>query len=60
MQNRLLVLQCVLEKKLLNIFPNVTVQLSTLELPVSAALARQRFSKHKPIKSYLMSTVSQE
>jgi len=54
------VLQYVLEKKLLDIFPNVTAALSTLELPVSVALARQRFSKLKLIKGYLMSTISQE
>lgn len=59
-QNRLLVLQYALEKKLLHIFPNVTVALSTLELPVSVALAWRHFSKLKPTESYLMSTMRQE
>jgi len=49
-----------LRKKLLDIFPNVTVALSTLELPVSVVSAWRRFSKLKLIKSYLMSTMSQE
>lgn len=45
---------------MLNIFPNVTVALSILELPISVALEQRHFSKLKPIKSSLMPTMSQE
>jgi hypothetical protein len=54
-------LELIYNKKLQEIYPNITISLRiVLTIPVTVASAKRSFSKLKPIKNHLRSTMSNE